>query len=206
MQLIAYIYIHTYNSSSKTMSNIQFFKFNVRLYYDIPCGLLVWIMMVFGNPKNENNVTGFCWFVNICWTSKNKNRAIANYLSSDLPYQLSPEDIFLTVGGTQAIDIILPVLARPGANILLPRPGYPQYDSRAACCLLEVRYFDLLPQRGWEVDLDSVEALTDENTVAMVLINPSNPCGNVFTHQHLKKVYMSSNRIRVNPHFSPWNS
>ncbi|RZB83489.1 Tyrosine aminotransferase [Glycine soja] len=64
--------------------------------------------------------------------------AIANYLSSDLPYQLSPENVFLAIGGTQAIDIILPVLARPGANILLPRPGYPQYDSRASCCLLEV--------------------------------------------------------------------
>ena len=116
------------------------------------------------------------------------NRAIAIYLSSDLPYQLSPDNVFLTVGGTQAIDIILPVLARPGANILLPRPGYPPYDSRAACCRLEVRYFDLSPERGWEVDLDSLEALADENTVAMVIINPSNPCGNVFTSQHLKKV------------------
>lgn len=124
-------------------------------------------------------------------------RAIANYLSSDLPYQLSPEDVFLTIGGTQAIDIILPVLACPGANILLPRPGYPQYDSRAACCLLEVRYFDLLPQRGWEVDLDSVEALTDENTVAMVVINPSNPCGNVFTYQHLKKVAETAKKLGI---------
>jgi tyrosine aminotransferase len=32
--------------------------------------------------------------------------------------------------------------------------------------------------------------MTDDNTVAMVLINPSNPCGNVFTYQHLEKVYM----------------
>ncbi|KAK2370653.1 Tyrosine transaminase family protein [Trifolium repens] len=124
-------------------------------------------------------------------------RAIANYLSSDLPYQLSPEDVFLTVGGTQAIDIILPVLARPGANILLPRPGYPQYDSRAACCLLEVRYFDLLPQKGWEVDLDSLEAMTDDNTVAMVLINPSNPCGNVFTYHHLEMVAETAKKLGI---------
>ncbi|CAJ1955493.1 unnamed protein product [Sphenostylis stenocarpa] len=114
-------------------------------------------------------------------------RAIANHLSADLPYQLSPENVFLTIGGTQAINIILTVLARPGANILLPRPGYPHYESRASCCHLEVRHFDLLPERGWEVDLDSLEALADDNTVAMVLINPSNPCGNVFTYQHLKR-------------------
>ncbi|RDX71020.1 putative aminotransferase TAT2, partial [Mucuna pruriens] len=124
-------------------------------------------------------------------------RAIANYHSSDLPYQLSPENIFVTLGGTQAIDIILPVLARPGANILLPRPGYPQYDSRATCCLLEVRYFDLLPERGWEVDLDSLESLADDNTVAMVLINPSNPCGNVFTYQHLKRVAEIARKLGI---------
>ena len=46
----------------------------------------------------------------------------------------------------------------------------------------------LYQKKGWEVDLDSIEALADENTVAMVIINPSNPCGNVFTSQHLKKV------------------
>ncbi|XP_027342895.1 probable aminotransferase TAT2 isoform X2 [Abrus precatorius] len=124
-------------------------------------------------------------------------RAIANSLSSDLPYQLPPENIFLTVGGTQAIDIMLPVLARPGANILLPRPGYPQYDSRSACCLLEVRYFDLLPERGWEVDLDSLENLADDNSVAMVLINPSNPCGNVFTYQHLKRVAEIARKLGI---------
>ncbi|QCD81939.1 tyrosine aminotransferase [Vigna unguiculata] len=124
-------------------------------------------------------------------------RAIANYLSADLPYQLSPENVFITVGGTQAVDIILPVLARPGANILLPRPGYPQYDSRASCCNLEVRHFDLLPERGWEVDLDSLEAVADHKTVAMVLINPSNPCGNVFTYQHLKRVAEVARKLGI---------
>jgi len=45
-----------------------------------------------------------------------------------------------------------------------------------------------LPDRGWEVDLDSLENLADENTVALVIISPSSPCGNVFAYEHLKKV------------------
>ena len=96
--------------------------------------------------------------------------------------------MYLTIGCTQAIEIIISVLARPGANILLPRPGYPQYESCAAIDGLEVRHFDLLPDKAWDIDLDRIEALADKNTVAMVIINPGNPCGNVFTHQHLKKV------------------
>lgn len=120
-----------------------------------------------------------------------QSRAVADHLTSNLPHKIiSPENVFLTIGGTQAIDIILPSLARPGANILLPKPGYPHYELRATRCLLEIRHFDLLPERGWEVDLDSLEALADENTVAIVFISPSSPCGNVFTYEHLKRVYI----------------
>ena len=114
--------------------------------------------------------------------------AVAEYLSKDLPEKLSPDDIYLTVGCTQAIEIILTVLARPNANILLPRPGFPYYETCAAFSHLEVRHYDLCPETGWEVNLDEVEALADENTVAVVVINPGNPCGNVYTYNHLKKV------------------
>jgi len=119
------------------------------------------------------------------------NRAIADHLSSHLPHKLSAENVFLTIGGTQAVDIILPSIARHGANILLPKPGYPQYELRASHCHLEVRHFDLLPERGWEVDLESLENLADQNTVALVLISPSSPCGNVFAYEHLKRVSLA---------------
>ena len=83
---------------------------------------------------------------------------------------LSPDDVFLTVGCIQAIEVTLMVLACPGANILLPRPCFPSYDAHASSNNLEVRYFDLIPEKGWEVDIEGVEALADENTVAMVVI------------------------------------
>ncbi|KAF8409203.1 hypothetical protein HHK36_005277 [Tetracentron sinense] len=124
-------------------------------------------------------------------------RCIAEHLSRDLPYKLSPDDVYLTIGGAQAIEVALTVLARPGANILLPRPGYPYYEARAAFSNLQVRHFDLLPEKGWEVDLDAVEALADENTVAMVIINPGNPCGNVFTYQHLEKVAGTARKLGI---------
>ncbi|XP_052109484.1 probable aminotransferase TAT2 isoform X9 [Arachis duranensis] len=125
-------------------------------------------------------------------------RAIAEYLSRDLPNKLSAEDVYVTVGATQAIEIILPsVFATPGANILLPRPGFPQYETRAALCGLEVRHFDLLPNSSWEVDIDSLEALADDKTMAMVLISPSNPCGNVFTYQHLKRVAETARKLGI---------
>ncbi|KAF3444081.1 hypothetical protein FNV43_RR13771 [Rhamnella rubrinervis] len=136
-----------------------------------------------------------------CYAQQNgilpARRAVAEYLSCDLPYNLSEDDVFLTLGCGQAIDVILRVLARPGANILLPRPGFPLYEACAVCCNLEVRHYDLLPERGWEADLEAVEGLSDENTVAIVIINPGNPCGCVYTRQHLEKVAETARKLRI---------
>ncbi|KAK1413938.1 hypothetical protein QVD17_29675 [Tagetes erecta] len=123
--------------------------------------------------------------------------AVAEYLSKDLTYQVSADDVFLTLGCTQAIQTIVTVLSSPKANILLPKPGFPYYEVIAKSCQLEVRHFDLLPEKDWEVDLDEVNALADENTVAMVIINPGNPCGNVFTHQHLQTVAETAKKLGI---------
>ena len=116
-----------------------------------------------------------------------KARSISQYLSRDLPYELSANDVYLTSGCAQAIEVVCSALARHGANILLPRPGYLFYEARAVFNGMEARYFDLVPERGWEVDLDGLQALADGNTVAMVIVNPGNPCGNVYTYEHLGK-------------------
>ncbi|KAK6919629.1 Aminotransferase, class I/classII [Dillenia turbinata] len=124
-------------------------------------------------------------------------RAIAEYLSQDLPYKLSPEDIYLTLGGTHAIEIILTALNNPGANILLPKPGYPDYEAWAAFGHLDVGHFDLLPEKNWELDHESIEALADENTVAVVIINPGNPCGNVYSYELLEKVAKMGRKLGI---------
>ncbi|KAL8510178.1 hypothetical protein ACS0TY_017116 [Phlomoides rotata] len=124
-------------------------------------------------------------------------KAVAEYLSRDLPYKLPPDCVYVTAGCTQAIEIVLSVLARPGANILLPRPCFPIYGICASFRHLEARYFDLIPEKGWEVDLSQVEHLADHNTVAMVIINPGNPCGSVYTYHHLKKIAETSKRLGI---------
>lgn len=124
-------------------------------------------------------------------------KAVAEYLSQNLPYNLSPDDVYMTVGCSQAAEIAIEALARPGANILLPRPSYPHYELCAARQKIEIRHFDLQPEIGWEVDLDLVENLADENTVAIVIINPGNPCGNVYTDQHLKEVAETASKLGI---------
>ncbi|RLM69393.1 nicotianamine aminotransferase A-like [Panicum miliaceum] len=114
------------------------------------------------------------------------------------------DDVYLTSGCAQAIEVVCSALACHGANILLPRPGYLFYQARAVFNGLEARYFDLVPERGWEADLDGLRALADGDTVAMVIVNPGNPCGNVYTYEHLGKASAwFMNRACMNRHMSP---
>ena len=53
---------------------------------------------------------------------------------------------------------------------------------------LEPRYYDLLPERNWEVDVAQLDSLADEGTVALLICNPGNPCGQVFSEVHLREV------------------
>ena len=55
------------------------------------------------------------------------------------------------------------------------------------------------PERSWEVDTEHLQSLIDDNTVAIVVNNPSNPCGSVYSAEHIRDVLAvaEKNRIQV---------
>ena len=94
----------------------------------------------------------------------------------------------MTAGTNHALDLCFRALCSPGSNILLPRPGFPLYESFLGYMGVEYRYYDLQPDRDWEIDLSQVERLRDENTAAILVCNPGNPCGSVYRRGHLEGV------------------
>ncbi|KAJ7311807.1 hypothetical protein JRQ81_006116 [Phrynocephalus forsythii] len=118
---------------------------------------------------------------------------VANYYSCpEAP--LEAQDVILTSGCSQAIEMALAVLANPGQNILVPRPGFSLYKTLAQSMGIEVKFYDLLPEKSWEIDLKQMESLVDDKTACLVVNNPSNPCGSVFSKCHLQKILAVASR------------
>jgi tyrosine aminotransferase len=136
--------------------------------------------------------------------------AVAEY-SAHQRENISTNDVILCSGCSCSLDICISCLAGPGQNILIPRPGkvkknmlgmffffihlilvhfpgFSIYKTLAEGFGVETRSYNLLPEKNWEIDLKRFEALIDANTAAIVITNPSNPCGSVFSKSHLQEI------------------
>jgi tyrosine aminotransferase len=101
------------------------------------------------------------------------------------------------LGAAQALHLTIDVLRFPGCNILLPRPGFSLYEAICSYFNVEARFYDLLGDSNWEIDLHHVEALADDNTIAIIICNPGNPCGSVFSYQHLAQVATLAGELKM---------
>jgi tyrosine aminotransferase len=102
--------------------------------------------------------------------------------------KLTAEDVVLASGCSGALDMAITVLANEGDNILLPQPGFSLYKTLCDSKGIEVRLYRLLPEKEWEADVDHMRTLIDRRTRAILVNNPSNPCGCVYSAEHLKSI------------------
>ncbi|XP_066596092.1 tyrosine aminotransferase [Prorops nasuta] len=110
--------------------------------------------------------------------------AVAEYSSNEFA-RVDPKDVILCSGCSCALDLSISALAREGQNILIPRPGFAIYKTLAGSFGINVKSYNLRPELGWEIDLDDLESQIDESTAAIIINNPSNPCGSVFSRDHI---------------------
>lgn len=123
--------------------------------------------------------------------------AVAKHCSVPDVAVLEAKDIILCSGCSCSIDLCITALCCPGQNILVPRPGFPLYKTLAEGLSIKTKYYNLLPEKNWEVDLEMLETLIDDDTSAIVVNNPSNPCGSVFSKEHLTAILDVAARNKV---------
>ena len=96
--------------------------------------------------------------------------------------------VMVGLGSGELIDSCLTALVNPGDNVLTPSPNYPLYPAVLAKLSAEPRSYYLDEENGWQPDAKDMEARIDERTRAILLINPNNPTGAVYSRQTLEAI------------------
>lgn len=114
------------------------------------------------------------------------SRSTRSLVAAD--YGLDPDEVFLTVGATEANLAILTGMLRPGTNVVLQDPLYYQFEAIARDQGAEVRHWTLSADPTAEPDLAALEALIDADTRLVVLNTPHNPTGRTLSEATLRGV------------------
>ncbi|MCS7012157.1 MAG: aminotransferase class I/II-fold pyridoxal phosphate-dependent enzyme [Chloroherpetonaceae bacterium] len=98
----------------------------------------------------------------------------------------SPEDVIFTYGASEAADLVFTALLEPGDEVLVPAPGYPLYTAIATKLgAVEVKYRQNA-QNNWQPDADELRCKVTSRTKLLVIINPNNPTGALYSEATLR--------------------
>jgi len=100
----------------------------------------------------------------------------------------SVQDVFVTGGVSETVDLCLTALLNPGEDMLTPSPDYPLYSAVLAKLGIGLNTYSLKEEDGWQPDLDDIRRKITPRTRGLVLIDPNNPTGSVSERRTLEAI------------------
>jgi alanine-synthesizing transaminase len=98
------------------------------------------------------------------------------------------DDIYMGNGASELISLATQALINNGDEVLIPSPDYPLWT---ACCNLaggKAVHYRCDPENDWQPDIEDIKSKISDKTVAIVVINPNNPTGAVYSDKALKEI------------------
>lgn len=124
----------------------------------------------------------------ITWGAQNFREALAAKQSKLMGIPVDPNsEIVTTCGGTEAMMAAMMTICNPGDKVAVFSPFYENYGADAILSGAEPIYIPLVPPT-YKFDADKLEDAFKSGAKALILCNPSNPCGKVFTQQEMEEI------------------
>lgn len=121
----------------------------------------------------------------VTWGAQNFREALAEKQSRYMGFGIDPDtEIVATCGSTEAMMAAMMTVTDPGDRVVIFSPFYENYSADTILCGAEPIYVPLVPP-DFRFDPDVLEDAFRLRPKALVLCNPSNPCGKVFTREEL---------------------
>lgn len=124
----------------------------------------------------------------ITWGAQNIRDALAAKESHYMGFSIDPNaEIVVTCGSTEAMMASMMTICNPGDKVAIFSPFYENYGADTILSGAEPIYVPLVPP-DFHFDADVLEQAFKDGAKALILCNPSNPSGKVFTRQELETI------------------
>jgi len=98
-------------------------------------------------------------------------------------FPVEPDRVLITAGTSEGIELTLAAAIDEGGEVLVPMPTYPLYTAVLAKLDARAKYYRLDPANRWMPDLDHLRSLVTPATRAIVIIDPNNPTGAMYSRE-----------------------
>jgi len=140
----------------------------------------------------KNGFTGYAHSAGL----RAARNAVAAYATA-LGAPVTPEQVLITSGASEAADLVLTALVNDGDEVLLPAPGYPIYPAILSKLSAIPRYYTLDSSNAWQPDIEKMDSLITKRTRALVLINPNNPTGSIMPDETTEQILQVAARHKL---------
>jgi len=120
---------------------------------------------------------------------KDLRKEICNYLNRHNGLCYNPDnEVLVTVGGSEAIDVGLRALINPGDEVIIPQPAYVSYEPCALLCGAKPVIIDLKAENQFRLTPEELEVVITEKSKVLILPFPNNPTGAIMERSDLEKI------------------
>ncbi|ASU97700.1 aminotransferase [Bacillus subtilis] len=114
---------------------------------------------------------------------------ISRYLSNRFDLSYSPDnEVIVTVGASQALDIAIRAIVNPGEEVIIPEPCFVAYDALVSLAGGIPVHVHTTADKGFKATAADFEAAVTEKTKAILICSPSNPTGSVYSKEELNEI------------------
>ena len=114
---------------------------------------------------------------------------ISKYMKRRFNLEYQPKDeIFVTVGGSEAIDVAMRAILAPGDEVILPQPAFVCYEPIALMQGAKVVHINTKLENKFKVTAEEIKAAITPKTKMLILPFPNNPTGAILTRQELESI------------------
>jgi aspartate/methionine/tyrosine aminotransferase len=95
----------------------------------------------------------------------------------------------VVTGASEALLILMWLAADPGANVILPNPGFATFSALPESLRLETRFYSVRKENEFRIDVEEIKKLTDRNTKLILINSPHNPTGATISDAELDSLH-----------------